>query len=201
MGQSLGLIGLARTGGAPQPVADYLVRQQCADGGFRQDPVIGRSCVRASGTSSVDTTALALQALLTAREQGGVSVGKARITRAVRYLVRSQQDNGSFGTTRSANLSNANSTGLAAQALSAAGRRRLAHDARGFVRRLQITPRNATGTPARRDVGAVAFTRGALAVALETGVTGATRDQFRRATAQGSLVFVPVPLGSLAVPG
>lgn len=200
VGQSLGVIGLARTGGVPQPVVTYLLRQQCADGGFRQDPVVGRTCVQSRGRSSVDTTAVSLQALLSARGQGGAQVRPVRIDRAVRYLVRAQQDNGSLGTTRAARVSNANSTGLAAQAFAAAGRQRRADDARGFVRRLQITRRNASGTPARRDIGAIAFTRAGLATALEGGVTRATRDEFRRATAQGSLTFVPESLGSLSVP-
>lgn len=200
VGQALGVIGLSRTGGVPRPVVTYLLKQQCADGGFRQDPVVGERCTRSGGRSSVDTTALALQALITAKEQGGVKFRQVHITRAVRYLLRVQKDNGSFGLTGAARVSNANSTGLASQALRAAGRRGRSYDARSFVRRLQITPRNAAGTPARRDVGAIAFTRGDLEVALERGITRGTRDQFRRATAQASLAFVPVPFGSLAVP-
>ncbi|MDQ3628903.1 MAG: hypothetical protein M3419_08870 [Actinomycetota bacterium] len=200
IGQSLGVIGLSRTGGVPKPVVTYLLRQQCSDGGFRQDPVIGRSCVRSGGSSNVDTTALALQALVTAKEKGGVRVRAERLVRATRYLARQQKDNGSFTLGRAQGPSNANSTGLAAQALKVAGRPCLAEAARPWMRTLQIVRGKAGDGPARRDLGAIAFTRRALSVALVTGVTTATRDEFRRATAQGVFAFVPTGLDELAVP-
>jgi len=200
IGQSYGVIGLSRTGGVPRPVVTYLLKQQCANGGFRQDPVVGKSCVRSGGRSSVDTTSLALQALLTAKQQGGARVPGTRIVRATRYLVRQQKDNGSFTLGKAQGPSNANSTGLAAQALRTASRPGPAAATRPWMRTVQIVRAEAGDGPARRDIGAIAFTRGALQVALETGITPATRDQFRRATAQAVFAFTPVGLDQLAVP-
>ncbi len=200
IGQSYGVIGLSRTGAVPAPVVRYLLKQQCANGGFRQDPVVGKSCVRSGGSSNVDTTALALQALLTAKERCGARVPATRIVRATRYLARQQKDNGSFTLHRPKGPSNANSTGLAAQALRAAGRPGLAAATRPWMRTVQIVRAQAGDGPARRDIGAIAFTRGTLKAALQTGVTPATRDQFRRATAQAVFAFTPVGLDELAVP-
>lgn len=197
IGQSYGVIGLSRTGGVPAPVVTYLLKQQCDNGGFRQDPVVGKSCVRSGGRSNVDTTALALQALVTAKERGGVRVPSRRIVRATRYLARMQKDNGSFTLGRPQGPSNSNSTGLAAQALSTAGRPCLAEATRAWMRTVQIVAPKAGDGPARRDIGAIAFTRGSLKVALEKGVTTATRDEFRRATAQAVFAFTPVGLDEL----
>ena len=87
----------------------YLRQQQCANGAFPLE------LSTAGCTASVDATAFAVQALLFA--------GKKKATAAAldgaAWLKRHQHGNGSF---TGNDVRNTNTTGLAAQALRAAGR-------------------------------------------------------------------------------
>lgn len=120
LGQSIAIIALERIGTAPAKAVSYLAGARCADGGtpvqFEQ-----KDCV-----ASIDATAFAVQALLAAGNKGAAKAG-------LDYLEAQQADNGGFGTPR-----NANSTGLAAQALRAGGRIAAADDAVKFLLRLQV---------------------------------------------------------------
>lgn len=101
--QSFALLALHRAGESEQVSigADYLVSQQCADGGFPQN-FETEPCV-----SQVDATSLAVQALM--------AVGSSPAAgEAADYLESQADGDGGFG--------NANSTGLAAAALAVAGR-------------------------------------------------------------------------------
>jgi hypothetical protein len=127
IGQSLALIGLQRTtaaGPSARSVA-YLRDQQCANGAFPLD-LSTPGC-----TASVDATSFAVQALL--------AVGGKKATETAqlgaRWLKRHQNGNGSF---TGNDVSNTNTTGLAAQALLAAGRNTAAAAAVRFVASLQI---------------------------------------------------------------
>jgi len=122
--QSLAVIALVRAADvAPSTVAvDYLAGQACADGGFPEqlDP---ETC-----TSDVDATGFAVQALLAA--------GRDTVAGdAVQWLVDEQAADGGFGGPQSG--PNANSTGLAAVALSVAGEAEAAALARTFLAGLQ----------------------------------------------------------------
>ena len=192
--QSLGVIGFARSGSAPRVVVRHLLEQQCARGYFTLNMTKGQTCRQAGAGASVDATAYAIQALLAAKLQGGTHVGARRITKAVRWLVRVQGDNGSFGSDRDITTRNANSTGLAALALTDAGRDGAAGAAARFVSTLQITRQNAG--EARSVIGATAYDRAAFRDSRRNGVTD--RDQFRRATAQGTFAFAPEPLRILS---
>jgi hypothetical protein len=199
--QSLAVLAFARSGKAPQAVVDYLLRQRCRQGFFRER-LGSRTCSRAGGQPFVDSTAFAVQALVRARSDGAhLPRGALRETGA--WLVSVQNDDGSWSAPGTEQDANSNSTGLAAQALAAlkaTPRRERAIDAAArFVRGLQITPARADGGPAADDVGAIARTSAELEGALETGITASTRDSFRRATAQAQLALRPVPLGRLHI--
>lgn len=105
--QSLAIEALSRTAStsAPASAVDYLVDQQCPDGGFPLT-LDAEIC-----ESSIDATAFAAQALVTTgRTTTTLSVGQ--------YLNGQQKADGSFG---DGEAGNANSTGLAAAALSRIG--------------------------------------------------------------------------------
>jgi hypothetical protein len=198
LGQSYGVIGLARTGGVPQKAVSYLLKERCRGGYFRLKEVNGTTCGPKSAPD-VDATALALQALVAARRHGA-SVRARTVRRTADWLVSAQHRNGSFGGGASTSAPNTNSTGLAANALAAVGRHRARLRAAGWVAGLQITRAKAAGGPARTDVGAIAYDRAALRQALAHGISKATRDQFRRATPQAYFALAPAPLSSLRAP-
>ncbi len=181
LGQSFAVIGLARSGGVPQRVVDYLLRQQCRGGGFTITETRGKTCAQAGSHGSVDATGLALQALVAARKHGAAVPGRA-IRRAAHWLVSVQHSNGGFAESGGAGRPNTNSTGYAAAGLAAVHRDRPVRRAARFVAGLQLT--SATAGSASADIGAIAYDRPAFLDAVASGVTSSTRDQFRRSTAQ-----------------
>jgi hypothetical protein len=170
--QSLALVGLERTtkNGPSTKAVRYLRNQQCAAGAFPQE------LSTAGCTPSVDATAFAVQALLS------VSGRKAHAAAAdgARWLVRHQHPNGSF---TGNGTRNTNTTGLAAQALRAAGRDRAADDASAFLRSLQF------------GCGAKAADRGKIRY------DKADSGDALRATAQAVPGFAGVPLNDISKPG
>lgn len=127
IGQSLALVGLERTTrrGPSRDAVRFLLAQQCPGGGFAEN--VNRTPCR----PSVDATGFAVQALVTVRGPAAL----AAASDAGRWLKRRQNPNGSF-TANGAR--NANSTALAAQALTAVGRGTAAARARHFLHRLQV---------------------------------------------------------------
>jgi len=127
IGQSLALIGLARTtaNGPSKASVAYLRHQQCPNGAFPLE-LSSAGC-----TPSVDATAFAVQALL--------ATGRKKATAAALdgagWLKQNQNPNGSF--TGNA-VHNTNTTGLAAQALRVAGRAKAAAKAVTWIRSLQV---------------------------------------------------------------
>ncbi|MGW2548246.1 peptidase, partial [Kitasatospora sp. NPDC001574] len=108
-GQSLALIALKRTpGGAPAAAVDFLADSQCAEGGF---PV---SYGQATCASDADATALAVQALAATGRTAKANAGLG-------WLTGHQNADGGFAAA-GATTSNANTTGLATQALFSGGR-------------------------------------------------------------------------------
>jgi hypothetical protein len=127
IGQSLALIGLERTTarGPEKTSITYLRHQQCTNGAFPLE------LSTAGCTPSVDATAFAVQALLVSGKKKAMNAALD----GARWLKRHQHGNGSF---TGNGVRNANSTGLAGQALLAAGRAKAAAEANAFLRSLQV---------------------------------------------------------------
>ncbi|TQM77984.1 prenyltransferase/squalene oxidase-like repeat protein [Saccharothrix saharensis] len=170
--QAFAVLALDRWRGAPKAAVDYLAGTQCGDGGF---PLIleATPCV-----SHVDATAMVVQALLAADRTD--PAGKA-----LDWLHGVQQASGGFLDEKATGEGNANSTGLAAQALRAGGRTADADEATAFLRSLQV---DCSAPEAAR--GAIAFDR-----------TGFTQATSLRASAQGVLGLVGVNFVDLTADG
>ncbi|MDG4833972.1 terpene cyclase/mutase family protein [Solwaraspora sp. WMMD1047] len=134
--QSFAVIALDRAAGAPPQAVSYLSSSQCPDGGF---PV---QFALATCTSDVDATAMAIQALVAAGEWHEAHA-------ASQWLVAVQAADGSFA---AGGVANANSTGLAAQALVTTGRLLTWWRARQFLLSLRV---DCQGDPG--DRGAIAY--------------------------------------------
>src|SRR5699024_10164761 len=110
--QSLAILALERatSEGASEEAVAYLAAAQCADGGFAARFPAGETC-----TSEADGTAFALQALLAGDAQEAADDARD-------WLVAHRAADGSWASDAGGNpLANANSTGLGATALTAAG--------------------------------------------------------------------------------
>ncbi|GIJ39800.1 prenyltransferase/squalene oxidase repeat-containing protein [Micromonospora andamanensis] len=196
--QSFAVLGLARSGGAPQETVNFLVRQQCTAGGFRlypdADGAPSPSCdTQANATLDVDSTAMAVQALLATDAAGADEAAQ----RGADWLVAQQRADGSFGGSGPTSGPNSNSTGLAGQALAAAGRDAEAARAAESLAALQLTTAN--GGAAAADAGAIAYASDALTEAVADGIADTFRDQWRRATAQALLGLAQVPLSRIGL--
>ena len=166
--QSLAIVALSRLGGAPALAVRFLARSECPDGGFPLE--FGQ----AACTSEPDATAMAVQALLAARQ-----VAPAK--RGLHWLARVQRPDGGFSEMPGA-PPDSNSTGLAGEAFASAGWHMRAIFARNFLVRLQV---GCSGRPA--DRGALAF-----------DPTGFNKSTAPRATAQGILGLADVGLARLS---
>lgn len=167
--QSFAILALDRTAeGAPPEAVAFLVGEQCPDGGF---PLL---FAQSTCTGDVDSTAMAVQALAAAGAADAAADGLA-------WLVERQESNGGFAGSPPTNVVNANSTGLAAQALRAGGEDAAADQAVGFLRGQQI---GCDGPVEQR--GAIAYD--------ENGFDPAN---VRRATAQAILGLVGVGMADL----
>lgn len=173
-GQSFALLALARApGGAPPAAVTFLADSQCPDGGFPLD--YGQPAC----TPDTDATAMVVQAL---GVQGGDAAAAARGTA---WLVSRQAADGSFSGTGPTDSPNANSTGLAAEALRSAGRTDEA-DAAGAW----LTARQLGCTAPAGQRGAVAYDS-----------NGFDAGNVVRATAQAVLGLAGVGLGDLSLTG
>jgi hypothetical protein len=194
---------------AESPLADeavrFLLQQQCTTGFFREGFEAATSTTSsftcdAAGTAaspSIDTTALALQALVSARADGVTGLDDD-IAQASGWLLTRQAANGSFVGNDTANT---NTTGLAAAALAVAGYRGAAERAAAYVSRLQVTTSTARRFPRLRpEVGAIAYDPAAFAVGRRAGIPVELRDQWRRATAQAAIGVNAVRILRVGVP-
>ncbi|WP_367128113.1 prenyltransferase/squalene oxidase repeat-containing protein [Saccharothrix sp. HUAS TT1] len=170
--QAFAVLALDRWDGAPRAAVDYLVGEQCADGGF---PLIleAETCA-----SHVDATAMVAQALLAVDRT-------AEADRALDWLAGVQQPGGGFRDQGATDEGNANSTGLAAQALRAGGRTAEADRAAGFLTSVRVGC-----AAAAADRGAIAFDK-----------AGFQRATSLRASAQGVLGLVGVNFADLTAEG
>jgi hypothetical protein len=169
--QSLAILAVSRHGKAPVSAVSFLVRSECPNGGF---PLYfaQKTCV-----SDADATGMAVQALLAAGR-------RIAAQRGLRWLAAAQRANGGFAVSASA-APNANSTGLAGEALAAGGWTKRADLAGKFLLSLQV------GCSAKAsDRGAIAYDK--TGFAESTGVD---------ATAQGLLGVVGVGLAVLSSHG
>ncbi|MET9403900.1 prenyltransferase/squalene oxidase repeat-containing protein [Kitasatospora sp. NPDC002965] len=171
-GQSLALIALKRTpGGAPAAAVDFLADSQCADGGF---PV---SFGQATCASDADATALAVQALAATGRTAKANAGLG-------WLTGHQNADGGFAAA-GATTSNANTTGLATQALFSGGR--FGAGLKGWSSLVKLQ-QGCSAAPAVR--GAVAY-----------DATGFNPGNGARATAQAVLGLAGTPLATLSAAG
>ncbi len=162
IGQSLAIIALGRYDGTySQAAVDFLLAQQCTDGGFRIDPD-AEGCA-----SDVDATAFAVQALVLALGDSDPDVA-----RAMDYLA-------ALVSSEAAVLQNANSAGLTAQALFLGGRLDEALTLMNFLMDLQLLCDAGDAVQ-----GAITFDPIAYDERLGQGAAATSTDQDRRATAQ-----------------
>ena len=170
IGQSLALIAVGRaTGEVPGEAVDYLLDQQCADGGFRGSlAVAGGACA-----SDLDATAFAAQALV---GLGADDEAEA----ALQFLAGKQQVSG--GLVNGDGAVNANTTGLAAQAFAAAGWSQELASAQGFLAGLQLDCGFAATVR-----GGIAFTAADRATLRSNPTDTAAVDKLLRSTPQATL--------------
>lgn len=198
IGQAFAARALVEAGSSKAEAAtDFLLAQQCASGAFRVNfatvDAAEQGCVDGAAGSEADTDATAL-AMINLKESGAnrPEVSDA-LAKAGAWLARTQRANGSFGGGVDTAAANANSTGLAAWALGSVGRLSQARKAAVWVRTLQPADLGACRSKLTKDAGAVAYDAAALKAGRKDGVTDATRDQWRRTTAQAvpALVWAP----------
>ena len=192
--QALGIIGLARSGGVPETLVSFLARQQCAAGYFRMFYNDKQTCDEAKGEPDNDGTALAVQAMITARNYG-LGGYDERIAEALDWLESAQKPDGSYGGGVGTEGANANSTGLVAQALTAGGRTAAADKAAAWVESMQLT--TATAGAAAAHAGAIAYNADVLADARTNGIDLGI-DQWRRSTTQAVFGLAPVGFAELS---
>lgn len=189
IGQAFAARGLTRAGSPlAGPVTDFLLQQQCDGGWFRlyltsDKAAPDQGCVDGAAGSEPDTDATALAVLQLVGSGSTAPAVTSAVDRAVGWLERAQAPDGSLGGSVATPTPNANSTGLAAWALAADGRCRPAGRAAAWVAGLQVGPQPA-GSPLAEEEGAIAYDRAALDAAAAGGITDASRDQWRRTTAQ-----------------
>jgi hypothetical protein len=170
IGQALDLIGVGMaTGEVPDVAMDYLLEQQCADGGFR-GTLGGTTCV-----SDLDATGFAAQALV-----GRYGPDDDATIKALDYLASKQAANG--GLLNQDGQSNANTTGVAAQAFTVGGYADERVRAQSFLASLQLDCSAAAGLR-----GGIAFTASDRATLVKSPKDTNAFDRMVRATPQATL--------------
>lgn len=170
IGQSLDLIGVGMaTGEVPDVAMQFLLDQQCADGGFRGD-VDATTCV-----SDLDATAFAAQALV-----GRYGPDDANTVKALDFLASKQAANGSL--LNQDGQANANTAGVAAQAFAVGGYSAERAKAQSFLASLQF---DCTAATALR--GGIAFTAADKATLLKAPTNTDAFERVLRATPQATL--------------
>lgn len=170
VGHAFDVLGLARTSaGVPGKAVEFLLLQQCPSGGFR---VALASTQCADNTKAdLDATSFALLAL---QSLTSATATDAAFDRGVDYLLTKFNANGSFS-------DNANSTGLAASLLRAAGDSPRANKAAAFVKTLQLS--------SGADNGAILVDEDTYDAAVADGLDTQGKTIAARSTAQGVLAL------------
>lgn len=170
IGQSLDLIGVGlATGEVPDVAMEFLLDQQCDDGGFRGD-VDADTCV-----SDLDATGFAAQTLV-----GRYGPEDANTVRALDFLASKQAANG--GLLNQDGQANANTTGVAAQAFAVGGYTDELALAQGYLADLQF---DCTAPASLR--GGIAFTAADRATLLTSPTDSDAFPRLLRATPQATL--------------
>jgi hypothetical protein len=183
-GQALAMLGLSYSDdGVPSQAVTFLIDQQCPSGGFRLT-YRGTAGCASDGSSDTDTSAMAIQALLVADRTPAV---RAALVKGLDWLESQQDASGGWGGTGPTSNLNANSSGLTATALRAAGRTGAAADGSDWIAGAALTAANTGAGPAKDEVGAIAYTYASRDAAITAGIDAGGRDQWRRATAQAVL--------------
>ena len=203
LGQAFAVQALAEVDLVPNPTSDYLVGLQCADGSFKESlPAVAsatQDCAASSGTSSIDATALAVLSLLPLAADDDV---EEVVLDAAAWLKSQQRTNGSF-TTGDDFGANANSTGLATQALGLVVDEIPSQESafaatvtKGavWVRSHQVRVQACAPVDAE-DAGAVAYADADRAAGLKNGITTATYGSWLRATPQAAVALTWAPAG------
>ncbi|MGL4175578.1 MAG: prenyltransferase/squalene oxidase repeat-containing protein [Dermatophilaceae bacterium] len=187
--QSLAVMGLSRAGGAVSDDAvRYLLAQQCPNGGF-QLAMADSGCI-ADVSADPDSTAMAVQALLAV---GGQT---AAADDGLDFIVSRQRDDGGVGGSGPTASVNANSTGLAGQALIAGGRTEQARLATSYLAALQYD----CSFPAALR-GGVAYDTAAFETQEAAGEDARPNDQDRRSTVQATPALSETPLYAVTAEG
>ncbi|MFC6706000.1 hypothetical protein [Flexivirga alba] len=187
IGQSLAIVGLARAGQSDAKAVDFLLKQQCNDGGFRMT-FADTQCTTTAGDT--DATSLAVQALSAA---GGHD---AAVTKAVNFIAGEQQSNGGVVEPAAQAAPNTNSTGLAAVAFALTGKTAEAAKAKAFVAGLQF---GCTSPAALR--GGFAFDQKSFDALRAKGSKATVSDKEHRATTQAVLALVQQPYLKISAGG
>lgn len=193
IGQAFAVNGLASANsGEADEAASFLLQQQCTSGYFRlnfaKKDAANQSCGEGTDSPDTDVTAIAVNQLAAA--QADIPAAAAAVTRARTWLRSQQRNDGSFGGGTATEGSNSNSTGLAAQAL---GDTAEAENAAQWLRARQANDADRCGKLAG-ERGAIAYDDAALSASRADGITDATEDQWRRASAQAlpAMQYLPV---------
>jgi hypothetical protein len=198
IGQSFAARGLTTAGSAKAAdVTSFLLKQQCPAGFFRLH-FNGDAACAANTDPDTDVTAFAMLNLQNQSQKPEVA---SALARAATWLTTTQAADGSFGGGGVTAAPNTNSTGLAAWALGASCRVAAADKAAAYVRGFQV-PAGQTG-PLSTEVGAIAYDGAARTLGQSEGITNATSDQWRRATAQAApgLAWDPSSAATVQVSG
>ncbi len=193
LGQAFAAYALTEAGSSEAANAvEFLLEQQCANGGFRlsftADRTAGDQSCTDNSTAETDTTAIALQQLNQLPTTGAITTAR---NAARAWLVDAQKTDGSWGGGNTTEASNANSTGLAATAL---GDTAESEQAAQWLRAHQATDYDLCDKLAGQR-GAVAYDNAALAAGRSSGFPSpAVADQWRRATAQSLPALAYLPL-------
>ena len=185
--QALAVRGLSVAGsGKAAAATDFLLKQQCSSGYFRtfftpDGSAANQSCVEGTDPQDTDTTAFVVSQL--AAVPSRPAAADAAIEKAVGWLLANQRANGAFiGSTFTPEL-NSNSTGLAASALSVAGRCERAGQAAEWVAAHQVGAQPSS-SPLAGDEGAIAYSDAAFAQAQTAGITADDRPTWWRTSVQ-----------------
>lgn len=190
LNQAWAVLGLARTsGGVPSEAIEYLIGLQCSNGGFAAaynsdenwNPGQYHGTCQSNSEVDNDTTSMALQALLAPGVSSATGASVAA-SKAADYLSEIQNSDGSvsdpwFGP-------NSNTTGLAGQALRAAGKTVEANKATNWLNSMQLTCANTTSAAAIGQVGAVAYNAEDLVKAKKSGISGGEFTQWTMSAQQ-----------------
>lgn len=188
--QSYAVSALSAVKSSESPAATgFLIDQQCAEGWFRvmftADPTAADQTCDGDKTSRPDVDATAFAVLALESVPGEEAATAAR--KAVAWLKTQQASDGSFAAGQPA-VANANSTGLAGQALGEEGDPKAAEQAARWVAAHQL----GRGVCATADQGAIAYDD----ASAKAGVTKDTAGQFRLATVQALPVLRWLPAGT-----